>query len=875
MADNREIKKLLAGPILRRVEPDSVSVWLAFGQTPGVLHLVITGGPAPVIAVPARVLRLGERLYVVLMRWRRGKDAALAPGKVYQYELFDGNTPLLAELKLGVGGYPLPSFVLPSSIASGLRVAQASCRKPHGGGFDALALLAGALDETASSPSTRPQQLYLTGDQIYADDVAPELLKHLSSWSADLFGWTETLADEADLPEADRTKLKPHLTPRAAMAANPPKDDRSKFLYVTRFKPESWQTSELDYYRHHLLGFQEWCTMYLLAWSEVLWKDFAPKRGKEADPVLQNLDAFGATVGVVRRALANIATYMIFDDHDVTDDWFMAAQRAVVLSEDGRIPRNIIRNALLAYAVFQDWGNQPDEYAVPGALPDMLLTAVDYKVEGRTGPPAFQNMWKDSIAGPLGISAATASDSTGKRKSWHYQYVGPDFDTIVLDSRTWRGKCGGKDGLSGGGGMRSQLDVLTKNFAKGKSRRCILVSPAPLAGFLMVELGQRGKMVFRHAIKPVLTEASDVALDWEGWHTNAPALDSLIKTLKDAGVRPVVLSGDVHYAYSELARRPPPKDSKDPKAPWEFLQLCSSSAKNSEMLTRALGLTDLLTVSPLNPANLSSPNNVKISAAELTTIAAALGMNVEGMFTAVLNRNIEMFNKLTGKVQDALADPKQAATDFGVFIRDKFWDANVVAANLGDAALIIAKELAYLLACIVSPGVMTLYTKYFGYHRIPRGLGPGASGVFEPSLITDPLVDKRGSARFAANSEVLTWYKLYGKDIPLKASVSAAAQVEVGVGGNAVGVGVGGSVDLSLVRDRSVFLDWYNFLSVGDSNISLVALRAVGDKTSVSHELRWTTAERATDMPLFSAGLPGLDNKGVPPWAATLHEIVF
>ena len=36
---------------------------------------------------------------------------------------------------------------------------------------------------------------------------------------------------------------------------------------------------------------------------------------------VETLTTFFDGLPKVRRALANVATYMVFDDHDVTDDW--------------------------------------------------------------------------------------------------------------------------------------------------------------------------------------------------------------------------------------------------------------------------------------------------------------------------------------------------------------------------------------------------------------------------------------------------------------------------------------------------------------------------------------------------------------------------
>ena len=55
----------------------------------------------------------------------------------------------------------------------------------------------------------------------------------------------------------------------------------------------------------------------------------------------------------------------ICDDHEVTDDWFITgAWRARVLASHAR-PGDL-RNALLAYVLFQAWGNTPEAFETAG-----------------------------------------------------------------------------------------------------------------------------------------------------------------------------------------------------------------------------------------------------------------------------------------------------------------------------------------------------------------------------------------------------------------------------------------------------------------------------------------------------------------------------
>ena len=72
----------------------------------------------------------------------------------------------------------------------------------------------------------------------------------------------------------------------------------------------------------------------------------------------------------VRRLLANVPTLMIFDDHEITDDWNLNLEwirrtqdPAKAVPTEAKVPtalaRAVLRNGLVAYAIFQAWGNTP------------------------------------------------------------------------------------------------------------------------------------------------------------------------------------------------------------------------------------------------------------------------------------------------------------------------------------------------------------------------------------------------------------------------------------------------------------------------------------------------------------------------------------
>ena len=65
-------------------------------------------------------------------------------------------------------GLPLPSIFLPTRVTNLLH---GSCRKMHGPGEDALPIADDVLGETATNLEKRPAMFFMTGDQIYSDDV--------------------------------------------------------------------------------------------------------------------------------------------------------------------------------------------------------------------------------------------------------------------------------------------------------------------------------------------------------------------------------------------------------------------------------------------------------------------------------------------------------------------------------------------------------------------------------------------------------------------------------------------------------------------------------------------------------------------------------
>jgi len=188
---------ILAGPIVRRVTRTRVAVWVAT-RLPATVTLTIVNS-TPAATATGQTTQIGTQLHVALLD-ADASGAALGESTVYFYNLsFSGTGGPTGDLRTAgivsppgvtpaatILSYPsntgaatagLPSFALPQADLSRLRICQGSCRKAHADSVDMMSVLDDDISSafsnlTDTSNAIRVQQLFLTGDQIYADDVA-------------------------------------------------------------------------------------------------------------------------------------------------------------------------------------------------------------------------------------------------------------------------------------------------------------------------------------------------------------------------------------------------------------------------------------------------------------------------------------------------------------------------------------------------------------------------------------------------------------------------------------------------------------------------------------------------------------------------------
>ena len=550
---------ILAGPMLRRTEPRAVTVWLAL-QPPQVVTLRIysrngAGTLVQQLEGTRHTVRLGDHLHIVAVTARATNEhERLAWGELYYYNLFfrSDSTPERRELetpahldtpgiltndpasadllhRLVYLGHPLPSFILPPEDLNQVRILHGSCRKPHGVGKEMLSVADAMLEDAANEPTRRPQQLFMTGDQIYGDDVAASLLFALIDAGKFLL-------------EGNREEVLPLIQVPASLLAPGERSEvvRNKAMFTTT-TPQS-----------QLLSFAEYAAMYLFAWSDALWPEDLPDAEEiwntyaeaRPQPALQQkeeatytdhidrLRTFRSTLPQVRRALANIATYMICDDHDVTDDWYMdgAWCQRVLASPRGR---GVVRNALLAYALFQAWGNTPDQFAEPNGA--ALLDAID---AWRWNELASQ---ADIIARIIGLpdSFKGSGELTHSVQAlrWNYAVPGSHHQVIVMDTRTQRLYRSPSDfpGLLAPDAIKRQIVAAEREDADVT----LIISATPVLGVGFIEAIQYWG---RWRIK------NNYAYDCEAWNLEWGTFQQFLSAVS-AMKRVVFLSGDVHYAF--------------------------------------------------------------------------------------------------------------------------------------------------------------------------------------------------------------------------------------------------------------------------------------------------------------------------------------
>ncbi|MGD8109215.1 alkaline phosphatase D family protein [Vibrio sp. TRT 17S01] len=525
MTTDSSLPLFLAGPILRKATTTELVFWGVTSEPiDGAFHLYLEPDMGEVFCQElssSEPFQVGKKAYLYLWQFhghfpeytalsyefvtQRGPLSALIPSLCYQEE-------------------NRPTFVISSKADY---ILHGSCRNPHHSSPDALAA---ADKKVAQQPlEQRPDLLMMSGDQIYADHVALPMLDAIQQVIA-LLGLPEEAFTQAPIENsqalyqhkhnyAGREQLLPHYVDEDGLLA--------KLLPKRGIPIFSSRDCE-----NHLITFAEFFAMYLLNWSPELWnyiqrerlleqqfthaeRTLSPKWQQQWREEKVNIDQFVEDLPNVRRLMAHIPTYMIFDDHDITDDWNLTVgwEKAAYTNP---FSKRIIGNGLIAYWLCQGWGNEPAHF--PDELKD--LTARYLKV------PEPQH--QDELIQYL---------FTFER--WHYT-IQTTPKVVVLDTRTRRWRSESR--MNKPSGLMDWEALIEFQQELMHQDKVIVVSAAPMFGVKFIEALQRGMTWLGY---PLLIDA-------ENWMAHPGSANTLISifTHTKTPTNFVILSGDVHYSFA-------------------------------------------------------------------------------------------------------------------------------------------------------------------------------------------------------------------------------------------------------------------------------------------------------------------------------------
>lgn len=585
----KSLPPVLAGPILRRLEPGRLVLWLV-GSTPLTLTLQLepTGEPARQLTLDdtcCRVLPIGRHAYLHLIDV--SLPEALPQDTVIHYDLIaalDGGIEANIEQwapHLLHDGATRPSLVLRSRADN---ILFGSCRKPHHPSRDGLARADGLLAEDIEQADARPALLMLCGDQVYADDVAGPMLAAIHSLIQRLGLYGECLEGAV---VSDSIALYAHPSGYYRREDLLPAFKSNEALRERFFGGVEKPIFTTANAHNHLVTLAEVMAMYLLVWSPEPWQLIpeAPMPALDAEHARswqresQALQGFRSDLPQAARLLAHVQTLMIFDDHDITDDWNLSAKWETTAYEHP-FSRRIVGNALIAYMLCQGWGNRPDVFGP--LLDDMSALTAAPDAKDRLDTTA-----QDTLIGRL--------LSFGQ---WDY-VLRTQPTVIVLDTRTrrWRSQRfpSRPSGLMDWESLTDlQHELLDETAA-------VIISPTPMFGVKLIEVIQRVCAFAGQAL----------TVDAENWMAHRGAASVMLNIFRHSRTpgNYVILSGDVHYSFAYDVQ------VRDRDRTPHIWQITSSGIKN-EFPRRLLDWLDRLNrwlYAPRSPLNwLTQRRDLKI-----------------------------------------------------------------------------------------------------------------------------------------------------------------------------------------------------------------------------------------------------------------------
>jgi len=451
--------ELIIGPMLRHVTADSATV---FVETDRPCEVDVLGHHVPTFTV-----RKHHYALVVI--------DGLEPATATPYEVrLDGVVRWPLDLEQAGVSLP-PSVIRTLDVADEyqrpVRLLFGSCRSaaPHeepwtlesaiderGKGVDAL--WAHALRMMAADPTTWPDLMLMTGDQVYADSISPETRERIE----------RRRADGEDLP------------------------------------PEV------------VRDFEEYCWLYHESWRPIIERWF----------------------------FSVVPSAMIFDDHDMIDDWNISESWVDDTRREPWWDPHVI-GGLMSYWIYQHLGNEgPDEIVEQGILARLTEASAD----GGDAWPVLERWARES------------EEFTPTEGGYRFSYARDlgRVRVVVVDCRNSRVLEHGHRAMVG----RDEWDWVTEQCCGDLDHHIEhLVIVTSLPAFVPSALHDMqvwnesvcdGRWGLRAAR---IGEKIRRGLDLEDWPAFSFSFDALIRLLADVGSKPdapstiTVVSGDIHFTY--------------------------------------------------------------------------------------------------------------------------------------------------------------------------------------------------------------------------------------------------------------------------------------------------------------------------------------
>jgi hypothetical protein len=319
---------------------------------------------------------------------------------------------------------------------------------------------------------------------------------------------------------------------------------------------------------------------------------------------------------------------MIFDDHEVTDDWNIT-YKWQKLTRGNSLGRGVIRNALAAFTIFQYWGNDPRACRGDSIQSQTLDKIAAMFAKSSSGSPPGNNPDDmdppDDVVGWLeqkfDLSLLPDPPTGGgsdpsMRMRWDFRYDGPQFEVLALDSRTWRGaETDANDLLKEPFYEDASATLMTDQAMRlqipeqpgagiNPKGICFVIAAAPFLGFPPVEsvaqplinikdmLERDPKFPFKRWKRSLLF--GRVEHDPEPWGYRPELFEAILARLNSRN-RVIFYSGDVHYSFaSHMNYWQLDPATGNSKHATRFVQLTASSFRAQQPTVASVFALDLL-----------------------------------------------------------------------------------------------------------------------------------------------------------------------------------------------------------------------------------------------------------------------------------------